>query len=360
MNIPRAVMMKLVLTGILLLGVNFNAPASARMTQSLALDGSSTTIVTVYSTLDASLAAPLVEGFQIENPGVTVHYFDLLASEISRRIIKETEAGEKTADLAFSSAMDLQVKLANDGYARRVSIPNAYLWPDWAKWRETAFALTFEPGVIVWHKPSFPDGPPRSRLELIKWLANRAGSADIGTYDVERSTVGFLYLARDAEHFAGIWSLLRSLDKAGLRIYSTSRDIIERVTSGELVLGYNILGSYAMEQAKRMPDLGVVLPTDYTVVVSRIGLVPNAAARPDLGARFLSYLMSKNGQTIMAEKLQLAAISPEVEGPNTAKAMSERMGSQLKPVPVSPGLLAYIDQANRMRLLGLWHDALRR
>ena len=29
-------------------------------------------------------------------------------------------------------------------------------WPDWANWQDTAFALTFEPAVLVYHKPAFP------------------------------------------------------------------------------------------------------------------------------------------------------------------------------------------------------------
>ena len=32
--------------------------------------------------------------------------------------IAETDAGQPTADFVFSSAMDMQIKLANDGYAQ--------------------------------------------------------------------------------------------------------------------------------------------------------------------------------------------------------------------------------------------------
>ena len=35
------------------------------------------------------------------------------------------------------------------------------------------------------------------------------------------------------------------------------------------------------------PNVGIVLPKDYTVVMSRIGLVPQAAASPELGRRYL-------------------------------------------------------------------------
>jgi iron(III) transport system substrate-binding protein len=113
----------------------------------------------IYSTLDQRLALPLIDAFQSGNPGIAVRYEDLLADEIARRVVSETDAGRETADFIFSSAMDVQIKLANDGYAQPVAVAAARGWPVWANWRDTAFALTFEPGVLVYHKPFFPDDP---------------------------------------------------------------------------------------------------------------------------------------------------------------------------------------------------------
>lgn len=314
----------------------------------------------VYSTLDQRLAAPLIDQFQSENPFISVRYEDLLAGEIARRVVAETDAGGRTADFVFSSAMDVQIKLANDGYAQAVDVPEAKNWPRWANWRNTAFAMTFEPGVLVYHKPSFPDGPPQSRLELIEWLqtAPAAMQGRIGTYDIERSAVGYLYLARDAEHFADIWSLVRAMGAAGLQTFPTSQDIIDRVADGRLALGYNILGSYAADQARNEPDLGFVLLRDFTVVVSRVALVPRRARSPELGTAFLAFLMGRGGQTLMSERLRLAAVSLEVSGDNSARAMQAALGDQLRPVAVSPGLLVYLDQAKRALLIAKWKSAL--
>jgi iron(III) transport system substrate-binding protein len=341
----------------LLLTLTLAAPAAAEV-QRFPAKGAEEAALRIYSTLDQPLAAPLITAFQAENPAVTVLYEDLLAAEIAARVTSETDAGGSTADFVFSSGMDLQVKLANDDYAQPVTVPQAAAWPDWANWRDMAFALTYEPGVLVWHKPSFPEGPPQSRLEMIAWLEGHQAQGRIGTYDVARSAVGYLYLARDAEHFADIWSLVAAMGRAGLQTYPTSQAIIDRVADGRLALGYNILGSYADARARTEPDLGVVLLKDFTVVVSRVGLVPRAAARPDLGTAFLAFLMGREGQTIMADRLRLGAVSLEVSGQNTARAMEAALGDQLRPVPVSPGLLAYLDQSKRARLIAAWEKAL--
>jgi iron(III) transport system substrate-binding protein len=317
--------------------------------------------VVIYSSLDERLAQPLIAGFQAENPDISVRYEDLLTGQIAARIVAETDAGQPTADFAFSSAMDLQVKLANDGYARPADVPESAAWPRWANWRNMAFALTFEPAVLVYNRPAFAgQTPPSTRFELVDWLA-RGGpvlQGRIGTYDIEKSAVGYLFLARDQEHYPDIWSVIRAMGAAGVQEFATSQEILERVSDGRLLVGYNILGSYAADWARAHPDVGLVLPRDFTVVVSRVGLVPRAAGRADLGERFLAFVMSKAGQTILAEKLRLAAVSLEVSDSNSARVMEAALGAQLRPVPVSPGLLVYLDQAKRARLIARWHAAL--
>jgi iron(III) transport system substrate-binding protein len=319
-------------------------------------------VLHVYSSLDEPLAKPMIAGFQQANPDVTVRYEDMLTGEIYDRIVRETDLGKKTADFAFSSAMDLQVKLANDGYAQPSDLPMSGQWPAWANWRNTAYALTFEPAVFVYHKPSFKDfSPPSTRAEFVDFLQKQGDAiyGRIGTYDIERSGVGFLFMARDQEQFGDIWSVIQAMGAAGVKLYSTSEAILERVADGRFALGYNILGSYAADWASRYPDVGIVLPKDYTVVMSRIGLVPQAANMPDLGKRYLQFFMSKEGQTIMARELQIPAVSPEVAGNNTATTMREMLGGQLKPVPVSLGLMVYLDQVKRARLIARWNEVLR-
>ena len=142
-----------------------------------------------------------------------------------------------------------------------------------------------------------------------------------------------------------------SLRRQGYEVYTA--------TDGRLALGYNLLGSYAAEWARQHPDVGLILPRDFTVVVSRVGLVPQAARAPDLGTAFLAYMMSPGGQRLLSETLRLSAVSLEVAGQTSpAGGMQHLAGLRLKPVPVSPGLLAYLDQATRAKLLARWNRAI--
>lgn len=342
--------------------VLLSTPVLAEPTLFPAPDGTSDApVLTVYSSLDGPLARPMIQAFQSRYPDIAVNYEDLQTVDIYDRVTGETDAGQPTADFAFSSSMDLQVKLANDGYAQQSNVALSSSWPKWANWRNTAYALTFEPAVFIYHKPSFAGRePPETRSELITYLQENADAIHgrIGTYDIDRSGVGFMFLSRDQEQYSDLWTLVDAMGAAGVKLYSTTSAIVERVASGQFVFGYNILGSYAADAASRSPDLGIVLPRDYTIVTSRIGLVPKAAAQPELGRAFLEFFMSEEGQEILAEQLQIGALNPAVSGANTATAMQLALGSQLRPTPVSPGLMVYLDQVKRTRLLARWNDAL--
>ena len=324
--------------------------------------GTGSAALSVYSSLDDDLAAPLIAAFQARHPTITVRYENLLTTELHDRIMTETESGGPTADFAFSSAMDLQVKLANDGYARPAVTPDTDAWPAWANWRDTVYALTFEPAVFAYHKPSFAGtSPPATRTDLLRWIADhpRQAQGRIGTYDITRSGVGYLFMARDQALYPGIWAVVRAMGRADVQQFATSGELLERIADGRLALGYNLLGSYAAESARRHPDVGLILPRDFTVVVSRVALVPTAARAPELGTEFLAFLMSPEGQSLLSETLRLSAVSLEVAGQTSpAGGMGELDGLRLKPVPVSPGLLAYLDQATRAKLLARWNKAI--
>ena len=315
----------------------------------------------VYSTTDMAQARPIIEAFQARYPAVAIDYHELQSLEIYDRVTRESDRGNITADLVLSSAMDLQVKLANDGYASRQAPSETGRLPRWAVWQESAFAVTYEPAVIIYNRPFF-DGrePPRTRTELMR-LLEEEGSALFGkvaTYDVERSGLGFLFLARDQEHFPQIWRLVSLMGGQGVRLYTNSAAIIDRVATGRFVLGYNILGSYAQAMAATRPDLGIILPDDYTIIASRVAIVPRAARSRALGALFLDFLLSPGGQRVIAGESGLGAVHSAVGLAGSANAMQARLGARLRPISVGPGLLVYLDQVKRRKLLERWNEAL--
>jgi iron(III) transport system substrate-binding protein len=69
--------------------------------------------VVIYSALDTKAAQPLIKDFSALYPGIKVEYSDLNSTELYNRFIAEAASGQGSADVMWSSAMDLQ------GQARR-------------------------------------------------------------------------------------------------------------------------------------------------------------------------------------------------------------------------------------------------
>src|SRR5438876_1700462 len=127
--------------------------------------------VVVYSTTDAKLVTPLIKDFEAAFPGVKVEYTDLNSTEVYNRFVSENAANATSADAVWSSAMDLQMKLAADGLAAPYKSPESAALPDWARWKDTVYATTFEPIAIVYNKRLVPpEDVPTTHADLTKPL----------------------------------------------------------------------------------------------------------------------------------------------------------------------------------------------
>src|SRR5438552_12581838 len=108
--------------------------------------------LTIVSTTPDAEVADLLADFRAAHPGIDIFYSKINSNDIYNQIIDPSTSSTPTGDIIWSSAMDLQIKLVNDGYAQPyVSKEIAHL-PDWAIWRDEAYAITAEPIVIVYNK----------------------------------------------------------------------------------------------------------------------------------------------------------------------------------------------------------------
>lgn len=313
--------------------------------------------VVVYSTTDVSAVAALIRDFELVYPGIKVDYNDLNSAELYQRFVAETAAGRPSADVLWSSAMDLQMKLANDDFAERYRSPEVASLPEWAVWRDTAFGTTFEPAVFVYNK-RFVTGSdiPETHADFLRLLATQRDkfAGNVTTYDIEKSAVGFLFATQDSRVHAGFWDLVRALGANAVELESNTSVMVQRIASGKDYLGYNLIGSYALTRARRDPAIGVVLPKDYVLVMSRIALLSKTAAHPSAGKLWLDYLLSQRGQTVLSSRSELFSIRSDVPGEFTAATLRQSLGPRLKAISVGPPLLVFLDRAKQSEFLRRW------
>ncbi len=318
--------------------------------------------VVVYSTTDAAAAGFLIKDFQALYPGISVEYNDMNSTEVYNRFISERAAGAGSADVLWSSSMDLQIKLVSDGGAMAYASPEIPNLPTWAVWKNEAYGTTYEPIAIVYNKRLLTgDEVPQSHADMMRVFAQKADKikGKVTTYDIEKSGVGFLLITQDSKYNPAFWDFAKALGAAGPRFQSSSGTMMERISSGENVLGFNIFNSYAALRAKKDPSIGIVLPKDYTLVMSRVMFASKTAKNPNAAKLWLDYILSKRGQTIIANQSELGSIRADVEGEMTAAGYQKTLGATAKPIPVGPELLVFLDQTKRLDFLKQWQQAIK-
>jgi iron(III) transport system substrate-binding protein len=313
----------------------------------------------IYATTDTKAAEPIVKDFEALYPGIKVEYNDLNSTELYNRFIGEAAAGGGTGDVTWSSSMDLQVKLVLDGHALTYKSPEVKNLPGWAVWKDQAYGTTYEPISIVYNKRLLKgDEIPKSHADLARVLANPKMKGKVVTYDPERSGVGFSYLTQDLKNNKGFWDMAKALGNSGVKVYTSTGAMMEKVSSGEALMGYNIIGSYAFLKSKKDPSIGYLYPADYTVVMSRVIFISKHAKNPNAAKLWLDYLISAREQQIVSDKADLFAIRSDITGETTMAKLSKQLGSGAKNIPISNETVEFLDQKKRLDFLKKWQQAL--
>lgn len=306
----------------------------------------------IWSSTDRPVVRDLLADFRARHPGIRLSYVEMSSLPIHRLVERRARSGGTMPDIVWTSAMDLQIKLVNDGYALRYASPQGSALPSWANWKNEAWGVTAEPVVMVYNRRLLPAGAEfRSHADLLRVLEARhpALRDRVATYDVANSAVGYLYLSQDVAASRLAWPIVRALGANGVRKFPTSEQVIADVSAGRSIIGYNVLGSYAIAERRRNPDIVVVLPADYTLLASRIAVIPAAAPHANAARVFLDFLLSRDGQAHLSRQ---AMPSVRFDMPAVPALTIPPMAQRA--IRVGPALLVLQDRLTRERFLREW------
>ncbi|WP_299297288.1 ABC transporter substrate-binding protein [uncultured Tateyamaria sp.] len=295
----------------------------------------------VLSSTDTDIFAPILDGFLERNPTIDIDY----AVAGSADIVTLISDCPDCFDVVISSAMDLQLKLANDGLARR--LPGLNGAPG-SQWRQSLFGFTLEPATVVLNREAFAGRDvPETRQELIEAL--RADPehfrGKLGTYDVRLSGLGYLFATQDARTSETYWRLMEVFGNLDAQLYCCSGDMIDDLARGDLFVAYNVLGSYASSRPETRDKVAIITPRDFATTMMRTVLVLDSTTREAAATALVGHLIS--GAWTAQDR-------PGYPLPSIGAADP----SLLNVVSLEPGLLVYLDRLKRQLFLGAWSSAL--
>ncbi|MFT3820426.1 MAG: ABC transporter substrate-binding protein [Rubrivivax sp.] len=310
--------------------------------------------VRVLSTTEVAAVQPLIRAFERVNPAFRVDYRQLGSAELTRAFLAD---GGGSADVVWSSAMDLQTKLVNDGQALRYESPHARGLPPWAVWKHEAYATTIEPIVVAYHRQLLAEAEvPRTREALaLRLSAEVPRFRDrVATYDIRSSGLGFLLAASDAAASPRYWDLVRSLGRCRASLEPETMGMLDAVAAGRALLAYNVLGSYAEAYARRHPEVAVAYLQDYTLLASRVAFISRRAPNPEGARAWLDHLLSPLGQQMLEEGGGFYGVRTDALPARAGSLLLQRLGDAARPIAIGPGLLAHLDRSSHNALLNRW------
>lgn len=313
----------------------------------------SSNVLVVHASNSVQVFRGVLEDFSRLNPSVRLEYTELSTQDL----YSDTVARAVTApgvpsgpDIVISSAMDLQTKLVNDGYARVHISPQTRALPGWANWRDEVFSIGTDPIVMVYNTRKLDAARvPHTRRELLSLLQapDQPLAGRISTYDVQGSGIGYLAATQDTRLDSMAGALLGAFGRNGVSIHESTEHALDKLESGDVTLAYNLLESYTRHRIDNGAPLAIIYPQDYTLMLSRSAIIPKQAPRGDLGALFLDYLLSARGQDALARESGMRPVSASVVP-----------AAGVRPVALGVGLLVYLDPLKKRHFLDLWRAAI--
>ncbi|MDT4820098.1 Bacterial extracellular solute-binding protein [compost metagenome] len=310
-------------------------------------------VLVVHASNSVQVFRGVLEDFSRLNPAIRLEYTELSTQDLYAQAVArawQSPAAKTGPDLIISSAMDLQTKLVNDGYAQAHVSPATRALPSWANWRDEVFSIGTDPIVMVYNTARLDAARvPRTRRELLSLLQapDQPLAGRISTYDVEGSGIGYLAATQDTRLDSMAGALLAALGRNGVTVHASTEHALDRLERGEITLAYNLLESYTQHRIDRGAPLAIVYPQDYTLMLSRSAVIPRQAPRADLGALFLDYLLSPRGQETVAKQSGMRPVSASVIA-----------AAGVRPVGLGVGLLVYLDPLKKKHFLDLWRAAI--
>jgi iron(III) transport system substrate-binding protein len=265
----------------------------------------SETDVVMYTSFSESFWQPVKDKLATLYPWIDLQTLDLGGPEIVERYRMETGASARTADILVFNGPGEWFDLSSQGALvdyRSAEIANL---PDWSLKLPGAYFATVDADVFLWNKLLLPEGP--TSLEALVTQAQAdpdTFNGRITTYAIYQQSSYYLAFRKLLEHHGEkLWDWLAVLAPL-TRIERSGGTMYEKVLSGEYLVTYYVNQQLAVLGARdpqKSQVVGWAFPTDGTTISGRFAGIPVATQAPNSARLILDFLLSKEGQLMVAE-----------------------------------------------------------
>ncbi len=254
--------------------------------------------ITVYTAGPAGLAKSLAEGFE-KSSGTKVQVFQATTGQIMARL--EAERANPQADVLISASWDTAVDFKKRGDLLAYSSPNAAKVPDALKdshyVAQGAAAL-----AIVWN-PASGKTAPKDWKDLA--AAEYTNAVTMPDPSSSGSAFGLVSSLIAAPGYG--WGYFETLKAHGMVVPGANAQALNPVMQGAKAAVMGAVDYIALGAKAKGEKIEVIYPTSGTVLEARPAMILKTARNVAGAQKFIDYMLSMEGQTLVAKTLLLPA-----------------------------------------------------
>jgi iron(III) transport system substrate-binding protein len=252
--------------------------------------------VTVYTAGPQSLIDKLSAGFTAQT-GVKVNVFQATTGKVMARI--EAEASNPVVDVLISASWDTATEFAKRGWLVSYTSPNSAKVPDFLK-TDTAVAQGISALGIAWNTKSGTPKPAEwadlTKPEY-KDLVNIPDPAQSGSsFELTAALAG-----------QDDFKLFKDLKDNGAIIAGANAEALNPVLQGAKAAVFGAVDYITLNAKEKGEAIDVIFPESGTVIAPRPAMILNWSKNKDEAKKFIDYMLSDEGQTLVADQMLMPA-----------------------------------------------------
>ena len=264
----------------------------------------------VYTSMKESMIGGLKTAFMKKHPDIKIDFQSAGAGKLMAKIAAERESGKILADVLWTSEVpDFYQLKGQDVLMKYMPIEMKSLinpLPD----HDGSFTAVRLGTLGIAYNTRHVKEAPKSWDDLKK----PAFKGAFGIANPALSGTAYMSVAVLSKTFG--WGYFEALRANGAKMGKGSGQVVDDTASGDL-LGSLAVDYITLDKVDKGANLAMVFPPEMLVIPSPIAIFKNTP-NPDAAKKFVDFVLSKEGQTIIAEDGTLP-VRNDVKAPDRYK-----------------------------------------
>jgi iron(III) transport system substrate-binding protein len=246
----------------------------------------------LYTSMKESLIGKIRDVFVKQNLDIAFDYYSAGAGKLMAKIAAERQSGKLTVDILWHSEVPDFYKLKQEGMLEKYISPESVNIKSPVKDPEGYFAPARLGTLAIAYNKKKVANPPKNWNDLL----DARFKDGFGIANPALSGTSFVSVSMIVNAFG--WEYFEKMAKNGAIMGQGSGQVVDDTASGDLLA--TLAPDYiAIDKIEKGANLGIVFPEEILVIPSPIGIM-KATPNRNAAERFIDFLLSKEGQTLIA------------------------------------------------------------